>query len=236
MYVPDHIRSRAADLMRAHYPSWQSEKIAKKLGYRSCWDHDEPLSGFSAPWLALSPEERDRAQVYMLGRLLWHLFEEVGAIENSLHIEVFREAGDLDHTRPVFPEFSNELDGDGHALTPEPIRHLIRICTAGAPEWHGKNPPLIYRDGRLWADIQDAKQPLGAEKHAQEAMRLWWVDELQEAERFIWAHRQHKVFSALRSTSLKSAPPDLLVEMRSRPLLEDVSLALKRDEEAALGA
>ncbi|KAK7422986.1 hypothetical protein QQX98_001276 [Neonectria punicea] len=236
MYVPEHIRARAADLMRIHYSSWQSEGVPKKLGYRSYWEHGEPVSGFSAPWLALSSEERDRAQVYMLGQLLWHLFEEVGAIDHCLHIEVFREAGDLDCTRPVFPKFSEELDRDGHALTPEPIRQLIHICTAGAPEWQGKGPPLVYRDGRLWAGDQGEAQPSGADRHAQETMRSWWIDELHEAERFILARRQHKAISALKSTPHKSTPQHLLAEMRSRPLLKQVKELLESNEEVLLSS
>lgn len=234
MYVPEDIRARAANLMRVHCPTWQSEKSSRKRGYRSCWDHGEPLNGFSAPWLALTAEERDRSQVYMLGRLLWHLFEEVGAIDHCLHIEVFREACDFDAARPVFPVFSEERVGDGRALTPEPIRRLIQKCTAGAPEWHGKKPPLVYRQGRLWADdpgkgYDGAEEPFGAEKVAQEAIRSWWVDELQDAERFILARRQEKLFPASRSATAQQSHP-LLADMKSRPLLQEVSDILEQEE------
>lgn len=234
MYVPEDIRARAANLMRVHYSTWQSERASRKRGYRSCWDHGEPLNGFSAPWLALSAEERDRAQVYMLGRLLWHLFEEVGAIDHCLHIEVFREACDFDAARSVFPEFSEGSDNDGRALTPEPIRGLIQKCTAGAPEWQGKKPPLTYRKGRLWANGSEngyagAGEPFEAEQAAQEAIRSWWVDELQDAERFILARRQEKLFPASRSATTQQSHR-LLTDMKSRPLLREVLQILEREE------
>ncbi|KAJ0124358.1 hypothetical protein J7T55_005696 [Diaporthe amygdali] len=234
MYVPEDIRTRAANLMRVHWPTWQSEKSSRKRGYRSCWDHGEPLNGFSAPWLALTAEERDRCQVYMLGRLLWHLFEEVGAIDHCLHIEVFREACDFDAARPVFPAFSEGRDCERCALTPEPIRRLIQKCTAGAPEWHGKKPPLVYRKGRLWADdpgegFEGAEEPCGAGQAAQEAIRSWWADELQDAERFILDRRQEKLFPVLRSAAAQQSHR-LLADMKSRPLLQEVSGILEQEE------
>lgn len=235
MHVPQDIRARAAALMRTHFPLWRSEEAARKGGYQSCWDHGEPSNGFCAPWLALSPEERDRAQVYMLGRLLWHLFEEVGAIDHCLHIEVFREAGDFDDSRPAFPQFSEQRDVDGRTPTPESIRRLIRRCTAGAPEWRGKAPALVYSQGRLWPygmeeGARVAKQSFVAERDAQEAMRSWWVDELQDAERFIMAYSQQRTSP---TTGLEAQEPlghDVLTDMRSRPLLQEVLQALEQEE------
>lgn len=224
-FVPDDIRIRAANLMRVHYPAWLSEKAEKKGGYRACWKHGEPVNGFSVPWLALSPQERDRAQVYMLGRLLWHLFEEVGAIDHCLHIEVFREAGDVDKTKPVFPNFSEEPNEEGQTLTPERIRQLIRRCTAGAPEWQGRSPPLVYRNGQLWANGEvrrkaEASKPCGAEQEAQEAIRSWWIDQMHEAEQFILARQQEKLF--LASKVKATIQLKLIADSRSRPLLEEV--------------
>ncbi|KAK3311859.1 hypothetical protein B0H66DRAFT_566723 [Apodospora peruviana] len=241
--VPDDICARASDLMRTHFPSWRPAKAARKQGYLACWeDQCEPLNGFEAPWLALSPEERDRAQVYMLGRLLWHLFEEVSTVDHCLHFEVLREACELDHSQPFFPVFDEQLDESGYVLTPEPIRRLIRDCTAGAPEWQGKMSPLVYRQGRLWAAAclsEDGVRSCSPQQHesereAQDALCSWWVDELHEAEQFILARKQHTV--SVRETGKQGCTHGLLASMTSRPLLQDVMQALEQEEAAMMSA
>jgi len=78
--------------------------------------------GYYSPWLCLSEREREAAEVYMLGRVLWCIFEGVSAPNTMLGIEYLREP-DLE-----FPEFRR---------TPLGLRTLVLKCTRGWTPWLG---------------------------------------------------------------------------------------------------
>lgn len=137
--------------------------------------------GFSLPWRALlarrnlarrrdmvscgaDPVDDDdalaleRAQVFMLGKLLWCMFERRARVRCGLDHELLRDddyggGDDGETTAMTFPTFRR---------TPIALRALVRACTAGAPEWEdaqegraapgaarGRRRPLAMRAGRL---------------------------------------------------------------------------------------
>ncbi|PMD52224.1 uncharacterized protein K444DRAFT_709242 [Hyaloscypha bicolor E] len=100
-------------------------------------DERRHYSNHRLPWLILKPPEQERAQVFMLGKILWCLFEGVGSVNSVLTAETFREP-EWDQS---FPEFRR---------TPGYLRSLIRRCTAGAMEWRGMFPLVIRRGMKLF--------------------------------------------------------------------------------------
>ncbi|PVH82363.1 hypothetical protein DL98DRAFT_395403, partial [Cadophora sp. DSE1049] len=66
------------------------------------------------PWLCMTKSERDGSELYMLGRLLWCIFEGVSAPQRDIWMEYLYEP-DIE-----FPEFRR---------TPEELRELILSCT-----------------------------------------------------------------------------------------------------------
>ena len=109
-------RSHYTRMLQSYIPSW--------IPLDSKPRYSNPQHGYSFPWLVLSRAEQEAAQVFMLGKVLWCIFEGAGSMSCCISIESFREAPcDI-----LFPSFRN---------TPMSIRDCIRKCTAGAPEWNG---------------------------------------------------------------------------------------------------
>ncbi|KAL2117315.1 hypothetical protein VTJ04DRAFT_9483 [Mycothermus thermophilus] len=178
--------------LRAYYrdPSWLPPPNPPGRGKQR---YRNAKGGFSAPWLALltarttTPADGDirgtgeegtdhhhqleRAQVFMLGKLLWCIFEGQPMVRCGIDHEVLRDPdGDADcdsnskssnhgqarwsslednitsQCRPprvrAFPEFRH---------TPPELRRLIRRCTAGAPEWEAghRRAGVVLRGGKF---------------------------------------------------------------------------------------
>jgi hypothetical protein len=100
------IPSKLRDKYRAIYNMYIEPNVP--------WDIKE-FTG-CVPWLCLSPSESDGAMVYMLGRVLWCIFEGVSAPEVATWME-YLHAPDLE-----FPNFRR---------TPLKLRDLILECTKG---------------------------------------------------------------------------------------------------------
>ncbi|KAK8026328.1 hypothetical protein PG991_003384 [Apiospora marii] len=158
--IPMQICQQTIRLLKSYLSDWKPGSNAvtstsAAAGYRFS------QAGYSAPWRALSEKEREGAQVYMLGRLLWCIFETVGSVDSGLNIETFREH----ETDLSFPEFRK---------TPEGMRCIIEQCTRGAPEWSGRFPSVVKSRGKLWPRGQSGRngKPWGSVEQTQEAARV----------------------------------------------------------------
>lgn len=76
--------------------------------------------GYYSPWQCLGEKEREAAEIFTLGRVLWCVFEGVSAPNALLGVEYLREP-DLE-----FPEFRR---------TPLGLRPLVLNCTRGWTPW-----------------------------------------------------------------------------------------------------
>lgn len=176
--------------------------------------------GFSTPWLALLAERKvapitgrpaessdhgegafdlEKAQVFMLGKLLWCIFEEEAlmrcGIDHEMLSDGFRNDGASDSTGSVkkakmFPEFEH---------TPDEIRALIKRCTAGADEWEdsGKGGQRGWRvvlngDGKLVPAPRSGQAARGSgvarEPMAEDTQReatAYWKGEVEKARSFV---------------------------------------------------
>lgn len=104
------LRARYAALLGRLHPGWRD------LGGADGHYHNPPR-GYNVAWACLVPVEQERAEVYMLGRLLWCVFEGMSAPQRGAVWQSYRNEPDLE-----FPAF---------ARTPPELRGLIERCTAG---------------------------------------------------------------------------------------------------------
>ncbi|KAL1842468.1 hypothetical protein VTJ49DRAFT_5205 [Mycothermus thermophilus] len=214
-----------------HNPAWSPPPpppTPSRTRYRNA------KGGFSAPWLSLlktrleggeAKDQLERAQVFMLGKLLWCIFEGQPLVRCGIDHEVLRdpEPEDLGHglgrsDRPrAFPEFVH---------TPQEVRRLIRACTAGAPEWEGggRRVGVVLRGGKLYAASRGGDEEAGA-KGALDAARRYWQREVRKARAFVRASVLRRSGtqgdSVLANAGLREAF-ELLEQIRTRPLFEEV--------------
>lgn len=169
------------------------------------------------PWLILNPLEQERAQVFMLGKILWCLFEGVGSVNSVSTAETFREP-ECDQS---FPEFRR---------TPAYLKSLVRRCTAGAMEWRGRFPRVVRKGMKLFPRGRTGScgEKIGNARETQEAARLWWSEEVGEAVRFIEA-RKRKAAGIANNEDLA-----ILAFLEERPHLQEIATALSEIEDAVL--
>ncbi len=205
--TPPEIRARATALIQSYILGWKPE--SRKQGLYTFSPY-----GYSDAWRVLSSNEREGAQVYMLGKLMWYIFEVVGAVNNGLNLENFRE----EHCDISFPEFRK---------TPDMIRECIRSCTIDAAEWTGRFPSVVKARGKLWPRGRSGEngEVFGRAEETQQAARSWWTQELKDAEKFVMARKRQKFMP-----SGLAADRNLLAHMIARPSLRALLDMIKTEE------
>jgi hypothetical protein len=185
--------------------------------------YEDSQGGFSLPWLALLEASRDgripngleKAQVFMLGKLIWCIFEEQSVLRCGIDHELLRDNIENFQGAKAFPEFR---------ICPQELRQLIRDCTRGAPEWIGRRRGIIFRNGKLEPALRSNGHLENAtEEETREAAKLWWTAEVHQARRFLKEISGDNLSS---SSTLKMAA--------ERPLLSEVMQELLRIEHLIL--
>jgi Protein tyrosine and serine/threonine kinase len=157
--VPQEAKARFRSLLDNYVPGW------KKGCGAACRDL---VNGHLMSWMVLSTEEREAAEVYMLGRVLWGIFEGCSMPESSVWYSC-RHEDDLE-----FPNYSR---------TPQKLRRIIDDCTKGRQEWEEKRGGGIVRKGnRLVLRDGDGSE---TEDAVQAEATRWWQMELERAEEFL---------------------------------------------------
>jgi hypothetical protein len=182
-------RNEITELLARYIPGWgpsvQDDRYRNSDG------------GFSSPWLALMQESQaaqdedrhlmlEKAQVFMLGKLIWCIFERQPFVRCGMDLEILKDDG-ADDNYPMFSVFKN---------TPHELRHLVKMCTYGAPEW--EHPPrqreLFLKGGKLvpGTDLQGRmrwdlgkEQPPPMAQETQKLVRKFWAEEVKCATDFL---------------------------------------------------
>jgi hypothetical protein len=191
--VVEAVQQEYTALLRTLFPDWSPRKKAIR--------YYDGFAGYSIQWLALSQSEKQSAMVYMLGKLLWCIFENVEEITEPAVYAAFRV-----NTPLAFPEFRE---------TPLALRDCIKRCTAGAPEWSGQRQPFVIRRGRLYP--RGKAGACGSQvEMAREVRTLalsWWRQEIDTARQLI-------------GSQLSRTPPQgdngILILASQRPTLIEV--------------
>ncbi|KAK4121902.1 hypothetical protein N657DRAFT_576429 [Parathielavia appendiculata] len=199
--------------------------------------------GFSLPWLALLKQRQaggegrdllEKAQVFMLGKLLWCIFEGQAMVRCGIDHEILRD---------VDPDYESRRLGKARAFpefrrTPEALRALIRACTAGAPEWNTQEPRLpgvVLRGGKLYpADSGAGLAATSGDTRA--AVKRFWAQEVEQARIFmceLLAFRgklpEGEPTRALQRPASVSSPT-LLEQVQTRPRFSAILDELTRIE------
>jgi len=129
--------------------------------------YTDPKDGYNASWIALAPEEQEAAEVYMLGRLLWCIFEGASGPQRAAVWQSYRWESDLE-----FPEYDK---------TPPLLRELIDRCT------RGRRPNLSSIIIRQQSHLLLRHRPRQDQTTHQvrSAAMTYWVRELGWAEEFL---------------------------------------------------
>jgi hypothetical protein len=133
--------------------------------------YDNPALGWYWPWLTSSADERESAMVYMLGKMLWCIFEGRGDADIVLGRSSPEEAAQR------FPDF---------VRTHTQMRKLITRCTAGAREWIDGPIKIFRRDGKVFPLGKTGRggEPEASAEETVEAIRGFWRGEMDKAEKF----------------------------------------------------
>ncbi|KAK3300020.1 uncharacterized protein B0H64DRAFT_5161 [Chaetomium fimeti] len=158
--IPEEARKRFTAILDRLLPGWDV--------LQACEDYSSPrphgYSNYNIPWLALDETEQEAATVYMLGRVLWCIFEGQSAPQEAAVWQSYRYEPDIE-----FPVFR---------LTPETLMSLIDRCTKGR---RGTLSDLIVRQGsRLVLRDREStsEEVLGV-------ARGWWEAEIRATEAFL---------------------------------------------------
>lgn len=164
--IPDEDRQQFVDLMEKLCPGYEDLLSREK--------YTNPPGGYNVSWLSLSSREQEAAEVYMLGRVLWCIFEGVCAPQKSTIWVSYRWESPLQ-----FPEYRR---------APHAIRRLIDKCTMG------RRPTLdtiVVRQGsRLILSAQDPSKT--EPRDVLDAAREWWLKEIGWAQQYLTARETAK--------------------------------------------
>ncbi|KAM0427472.1 hypothetical protein ACHAPT_007432 [Fusarium lateritium] len=158
--IPLEVSEKYADILTQMLPGW--EEMGEGEEYR--W----PSKGYNVPWACLTPREQEACEVYMLGRVLWCIFEGNSAPQ--------RAAVWLSYRWEPLVEFP------GYTTTPEPMRRLIDRCTRGRQAGLSR---LIVRQRNQLVLRQHEKTGLSTPEEVQQTARDWWSKEIEASEEWL---------------------------------------------------
>ena len=161
--------ARYRELLQRCLPGWRPRTSA-------CDPHTAQL--FNTPWLALHIKEREAAQVFMLGKVLWCMFEGVPELHGV------PDMSSLQYEQVClqrFPRFRG---------SPNVLRQLVLQCTMGAPEHQDHLSPLVVWSGKIYPSYASTGEPqrLALATDTHNTAKTWWQEQLAEAERYL-CHR-----------------------------------------------
>lgn len=153
-------------------------------------------------WDAMDAEEADAAMVFMLGKVLYCMFESVSCV-TGLIAQSYPVEPDIE-----FPEFRR---------TPLPWQELILRCTTGAREGLRKSSAYIRRYGNtiVPGNHTGSSNSDCTRLDTIRAVREMWLTDLQEMETFVCAKERYMQGTATESDML-------CLHYLQRPCLSDV--------------
>ncbi|KAI2470015.1 hypothetical protein F4781DRAFT_197459 [Annulohypoxylon bovei var. microspora] len=156
--VPESVSEKYRRMLQNLVPSFESLEDER---------YTNPEYGFNLPWIALSAVEQEAAEVYMLGRVLWCIFEGVSGPQRAAVWQSYRWEPEIE-----FPEYKR---------TPPAMRSLIDECTRGR---RGTLSNVIMRRHSQLLLTAKATMEQSADD-VREIAKHFWSAEIEEAEKFL---------------------------------------------------
>ncbi|KAL7954636.1 hypothetical protein V8C34DRAFT_16794 [Trichoderma compactum] len=158
--IPSHVVDKYAAMLTSMLPGWE------EMGQGE--DYVWPSKGYNVPWACLTPKEQEACEVYMLGRVLWCIFESESAPQ--------RAAVWLSYRWEPLVEFP------GYTRTPPAMRDLIDRCTRGRQA--GLSRLIVRRRDKLvLREFENTGESTA--KEVQETARDWWAKEIADSEAWL---------------------------------------------------
>ncbi|KAK1691649.1 hypothetical protein BDP55DRAFT_270721 [Colletotrichum godetiae] len=156
--IPEDTRDHYAEILRRLCPDFESLQARE--------EYTNPTNGYNVCWASLSPREQEASEVYMLGRVLWCIFEGASAPQQASVWQSYRWETGVD-----FPAFLR---------TPPILRSLIDRCTSGRRATLGNQ---IGREGNkiIFKSQENKTEP----EDIRRAAATWWKREIAWAESFL---------------------------------------------------
>jgi hypothetical protein len=158
--VPLVVREKYSAILRKLLPGWEQIHNYDK--------YNGPLSSYNIPWECLTRAEQEACEVYMLGRVLWCIFEAKSAPQ--------RAAVWLSYQWEPLVEFPT------YEKTPKHVRDLIDRCTRGRVPTLGK---LIVREGSRLVLRELEGTGFSTARQVQELSKKWWTEEIKKSEAWL---------------------------------------------------
>ncbi|KAK0386819.1 hypothetical protein NLU13_2342 [Sarocladium strictum] len=189
------VQQQFADILEAQLPGWHD----LEEGEEYIW----PSSGYNVAWKCLTPTEQEACEVYMLGRVLWCIFEGQSAPQRATVWISYRWEPELE-----FPEYRK---------APQPIRDLIDRCTRGRSPGMGT---VITRRGSQLVLRSLERTGGSTPEDVQQTAKEWWQAELKRSRDWLRA----------RAEGLRRG--DWNENFYNRPRLREVYDALKEYQQS----
>ncbi|KAM0225740.1 hypothetical protein ACHAQD_000699 [Fusarium lateritium] len=158
--IPAEVSEKYSNLLTEMLPEWQT--MGESEEYK--W----PSKGYNVPWACLTPKEQEACEVYMLGRVLWCIFEENSAPQ--------RAAVWLSYRWEPLVEFP------GYTQTPGAMQRLINRCTLGRQAGLSR---LIVRERNQLVLRELEKTGLSTADDVQRTAKKWWSREIDASEQWL---------------------------------------------------
>jgi hypothetical protein len=155
--IPEEVSQKYADLLTNLLPHWRDMSDGE--------DYKWPSVGYNIPWACLTPTEQEACEVYMLGRVLWCIFEAKSAPQRAAVWLSYR-------WEPV-------IEFPGYTMTPEPMRDLIDRCTRGRQPGLSK---YIVRERNQLVLRELEHTGRSTPQEVQETAKKWWAREIKASE------------------------------------------------------
>ncbi|KAL0939312.1 uncharacterized protein CTRU02_205922 [Colletotrichum truncatum] len=156
--MPEDVKDRYAEILRGICPEFEALQDRE--------EYTNPAKGYNICWWGLSPEEQEASEVYMLGRVLWCLFEGAGAPQQTSIWQSYRREAHIE-----FPAYLR---------TPIKLRALIDYCTRGRRVTLNSK---IVRKGSKLVFVNTADSD--GQQNIRSAAAAWWKKEVSWAEDFL---------------------------------------------------
>jgi len=170
--IPDDMRERYRQVLAGCRPDWSWDWLER---IRSETKYSKPDKSYNIAWLCLTEREQEAATVYMLGRVLWCIFEGVSAPHRGAFWQSYRWEPDVE-----FPNFRR---------TPVAVRGLLQRCFRFGDVPVEEPCRFVRLGSRMYmkkksADGSDDEYLLSAENLEEDA-RVFWRRRLEETNDWI---------------------------------------------------
>lgn len=163
--LPQEIREKYAKVLSQLLPGW--EALAEGEDY--VWP--SAIKGYNIPWLCLTAQEQEACEVYMLGRVLWCIFEAKSSPQRAAAWASYKYEPLED-----FPTYRR---------TPPEMQELIDDCTRGRRS--ALSDFIVRRRSHLILRKHERRGCPGEStpQLIHNTARKWWSAELKEAEMWL---------------------------------------------------